>query len=324
MPFLRPRKKFFFEKWYFDAQGDDGTFLFVYFAGMTLLGRRSGQVVVSLRRSDGSVATRSFNYPARQVDIDAGRRSVRFGEGALSVRFDTCSFRLEEGDDRVDLSWKRLDPPWVPRDDGVLLRLKRRSLSWQVPVPRAEVTGTVRLSGLDAGFDGLGYHDFVQTDIPPWRLPLRELLWGRALGRAGGAIWNRPVFVDGAEPFAVELGWVGDGSSRPRVFDSVGNDRQSFRTHPGTGGSYPSDMTIRFEREGAPDICLGLTDTELMLGDGVADVAGFSGPLERWLYRKFTGNPVEYKLTSAVESDGPLHQAFAAHELVLWGRGRRG
>ena len=46
--------------------------------------------------------------------------------------------------------------------------------------------------------------------------------------------------------------------------------------------------------------------------------------MERWLYRSFTGNPVEYKLLSRVVTDGPLHGALAAHERVLWGRGRKG
>jgi len=67
---------------------------------------------------------------------------------------------------------------------------------------------------------------------------------------------------------------------------------------------------------------LRLHDTELHLGEFVADVQRFGSGLERRLYRTVTGDPVEYKLWSRAQIDGEPRDAWAAHEWIRWGRGR--
>lgn len=314
------RKWFHFEKWYFDAQLEDGTFLFVYFAGITLAGRRSGQVVASLSRPGQRTITRDFQYRRRLVAVADDRRGASFGAGELNTGDDGCTFRWQEGDEHIGLTWRPCDPPWTPADEGVLFRWRKRRLLWKVPVPRGVVTGTVKLGDAELEMRGLGYHDFVQTDVPPWRVPLKELLWGRALSAEGAFIWNRPVFVQkGRGEEAVELAWLREGGSPPAHFTSITPASKLVR-HPETGESYPGEMVFLLADEDRPTQTLRLVDTSLVLGDSVADVAGFGGKLERWMYRTFTGNPVEYKLLSKVAAEGALNGALAAHERVLWGR----
>ena len=323
---LAHRKKFFFEKWYYDAQADDGTFLFVYFAGITLMGRRSGQVVVSLTLPDGRTENRSCNFKRRQIDIADDRTAARFGDGELLSGASPSTFTLSAPEISLDLAWRSPDPAWIPGEDGVLLRRKRRALVWTVPVPCAQVTANVRVGDLEAQFAGLGYHDFVQTDIPPWRVPLRELLWGRALGPEGAVVWNRPTFAGADGEYSVELGWAREGARGASIFSGVDYAATATTPHPDTGDSYPSEMTITMlpGEEGGEAVRFSLGKTRLFLGDNVADVAGFRGRVERWLYRKFTGNPVEYKLLSGASGTASLEGALAAHERVVWGRGRKG
>ncbi len=313
------RKWFHFEKWYFDAQLEDGTFLFVYFADITLSGRRSGQVVASLTLPGQRTITRDFQYRRNQITVADDRLTATFGAGELSTGAEGCRFRWQEGDESIALEWSPLDPPWTPADEGVLFRWRKRRLLWKVPVPRAVVTGTVRLGALEREFRGLGYHDFVQTDVPPWRVPLKELLWGRALSDRGAFIWNRPLFAYKGEEDAVELAWLSEGQSAPVEFNSIAHTSELV-SHPETGESYPATMSFELSTQEQVKQTFDLHETTLVLGDSVADVAGFGGRMERWLYRTFTGNPVEYKLLSRVAAEGVLQGALAAHERVLWGK----
>jgi hypothetical protein len=359
---LFPRRLFFFDKWYFDAQCPDGTFVFLYFASLTLAGVRSGQFVISLVPATGESSLRSLSFAGRDVFLASDRSSASFRGGIVrSVPFSVqnpgagvgtgvtfgaaVGTGVESGvgvgmgvppspqpgidvslcDVRVRLSYSPLDPPWLPADGGTLLRQNGKALTWQVPIPCARVEGEVGVGSASARISGLGYHDFVQTDIPPWRIPLRDLLWGRALGEGGALIWNRPLFRIGGDEVACCRGWSRVGSTSPVECGSIGFRLGGLRKHDGTGETYPDEMSLEFDGMGQGGGTLGieLGRTRMFLGDNVADVTGFSNRVERWLYRTFTGNPVEYKLLSEVVSSGPFQGMLAAHERVLWGRGRR-
>ncbi len=335
---LSPRRLFFFEKWYFDAQCEDGSFVFLYFASLTLAGIRSGQFVISLVPARGEAALRSLSFKGRRIDIASDRSAVAIPHGHVGsipsspgggrgVGIAPPAVHLDAGDVSVHLAYAPTDPPWVPSDGGTLLRLGERALTWRVPIPCARVDGEVRVGPQSARFSGFGYHDFVQTDIPPWRIPLRDLLWGRALGEGGALIWNRPLFrLDGAD-LPCARGWyrISDG---PAVeCDSIGFQLTALRRHDVTGEEFPDEMSFELRAAAGMESVaraqrVDLGGTRMFLGDNVADVTGFSNRAERWLYRKFTGNPVEYKLLSRVVSPGPFSGLLAAHERVLWGRGR--
>ena len=87
--------------------------------------------------------------------------------------------------------------------------------------------------------------------------------------------------------------------------------------HAPTGDQYPSAFGLTYR-----ETAVAVDQTRLLLGDFVADVQEFNSSLERWLYRTFTGNPVEYKLLSRVRVGAGQDDALAAHEWVRWGRGR--
>jgi hypothetical protein len=98
----------------------------------------------------------------------------------------------------IEGSWQALDPPvsqTLYDSDG--------TVEWECCQPRgrAEVRiGHERLRGL-------GYVERLTMTVPPWRLPIEELHWGRLLTEAGSLVWidwrgPRPlqlVFRNGAE-----------------------------------------------------------------------------------------------------------------------------
>jgi hypothetical protein len=96
-------------------------------------------------------------------------------------------------------------------------------IDWRVEAPVAEAR--FDFEGLDA-VQGAGYVERILITMPPWRLPLRELRWGRWLDcKARRSVvwieWRGPeprcwVFVDGAKRSA-EIADEGVSTDRARV-----------------------------------------------------------------------------------------------------------
>ena len=321
---VQGRSLFFFRKWYFDAQTDDGMFLFAYFAPMTLFGSKSAELVVSLYPPEGGELRRSFHLPGAGLSIADDDSAAEFGSGKLSVSRSGASFGFALDDTSLDLEYTAAAPAWVPvlpgGDPGVLLAMNNRRLTWTVPVPHARITGSARIGSRTIAITGLGYHDFVRTDIPPWSLPLRELLWGRALGEATAIIWNRPRFEIGGKRTAVGLGWMMNADGTMESFSHVDATFAEERDHPATRDRYPASIDLNMSDDGGKKIVAHIRDTRLLLGERVADVQKFRGGLERWLYRRFTNDPVEYKLLSSATLPGLERPIPAAHEWILWGK----
>ena len=319
---LAPRRLFFFEKWYFDGHTPEGDFFLVYFAPVTLLGQVSAELVICLFPADGGSYRRSINIRGGLFTRSADRCSASFPGGAFHLAPGSVRFGIAREGVEVDLHYAPTDPSWTPFGDGILLRDGGRSLRWVVPMPRAALKGRVKLGNREVDFDGFGYSDFVQTDIPPWRLPLRTLLWGRALGPDFLLIWNRATFASrgGARHVSQSLLRTGDGPAE--VFEVLTPSFDRWQPDGRTGDRYPVEMGLAFTCSCAASARVALDETRLLLGDYVTDVQEFRSELERKLYGLFTGNPIEYKLLAGVSLAGSRQKALAAHELVRWGRRR--
>ncbi|MEI7906600.1 MAG: hypothetical protein WCI84_04515 [Bacteroidota bacterium] len=78
-------------------------------------------------------------------------------------------------------SWKRKFDP-VER---TLLENEQGSIRWSCIMPGAEAemqVGNIRLHGL-------GYVEFLEMTIPPWKLPIEELRWGRFVSTTDAVVW---------------------------------------------------------------------------------------------------------------------------------------
>lgn len=205
------RGPFVLEKWYVDTLAEDGTALIVYLGWMRVFGAPMARVTAELFLPDGHVVRGG----AKVDRIDARGEHLRFGPvelGPASLRFDTSGLR---GDLRFEARRPAvtLKEPFVA--DG------RRSLSWSVEVPDADVSGTLEWPGTRRDLAGRGYRDHVWFDLLPWRYPIRELHWGRAVSRSHATTWVR-ARMRGTE---VATSWT-DGEVREgEVVPELGRSR---------------------------------------------------------------------------------------------------
>lgn len=87
---------------------------------------------------------------------------------------------------------------------STLLRNAEGEVRWTCHAPRADAEVTVE----GERFRGRGYAEHLSLQIAPWRLPIDELRWGRALSADRGVVWidwrgrehsRTLVAVDGAQ-----------------------------------------------------------------------------------------------------------------------------
>jgi hypothetical protein len=169
---------FLLEKWYLDVS-DSSPAAFIGYAAV--LRYREIQIPYtgySFFNGHNTVKRNSFRrHPIPEIS-DAG------------INWQT---RLASG------TWERVDPA-VSR---TLLEEDDRVIDWQCLIPKARTT--VSVDG--RAVSGLGYAEKITLTFMPWKLPIRELHWGRFLSNEFSVIWIRwigqhpkdLVFLNGKE-----------------------------------------------------------------------------------------------------------------------------
>jgi hypothetical protein len=169
-------------KWYLDCVTPDGSVVIGYWASLTW--RRlalTWQNVV--RHAPGAPSVRRSSL-ASAAPPDAHGDSIAWRARDLGCEIDVHSRQRPIAERLLD------------DDTGVV--------DWRVEAPAAVVS--VRLRGF-APVQGCGYAERLRITVPPWRLPIRELRWGRWIDAASnrsvvwidwrGASPRTWVFVDG-------------------------------------------------------------------------------------------------------------------------------
>lgn len=179
-------------KWYTDVLLDDGAVLLVYQGVVHAFGVRIARATAELfRPTRECVRDRSRNSVVDITGDHSAIGSVRFDARGLTFATERLSGTLSFTEVASPLTLLR---PFLT--DG------RRSLDWHVEVPDAHVEGALVVDGAQRRVRGRGYRDRVTTDIAPWRLPIRALSWGRAVGGRHRASWVDASLRDGSHRIA--------------------------------------------------------------------------------------------------------------------------
>jgi len=177
-----PAAPFRFTKWYFDCVAEDGHAAIGYWA---------------------SLAWRGLDLHWQNVTLYApGRTPVGRSSLAASppphaaLGTITCGMRSLDCVVNIESRQRPIEECLFESDEG--------RVEWRVDAPAAAVS--FELPGF-AAVRGAGYAERIFMTIPPWRLPIRELRWGRWIDPAArrSVVWidwrgTSPcswVFVDG-------------------------------------------------------------------------------------------------------------------------------
>lgn len=258
---------FFLEKWYLDVVDDDGDTCIAYAARLSFgaLGVDYSSVLVCDAAGDVRARTSLKRLEAPRVEDGAitwaaARRALGFAG-----------------------TWRPRDAPIVE----TLLDDEDGRVTWACLAPRADVEVTIDARRVA----GLGYAEHLTLTIPPWRLPIRSLRWGRALADRDALVW---------------IDWRGDGHTRSIAWRPGGARIEAFAVddagvRAGDGRTIVSFRDARVLRRGA----IGSTALSVLGGDLLARFPGRAAMLE------------EQKWRARADFDGG-DSGWAIHELVQW------
>jgi predicted secreted hydrolase len=239
----------FFEWWYFDAAFDNG-YRLVAILHSSLYNAVDHKPTVDVRVTppNGASVVAIGRYSRADYRAAAARCDVQIaGCHAVAVDPNHYVLSLRQGDVAADLVYESHLPGWRP-GTGYLLADEATGhfFKWVVPLPRAEVSGTLTVAGQRMAVQGVGYHDHN---------------WGNLVlaDAFSGWCWGRFFAADGDDGWAVAFGdVVGHGPDPARVTPFLliadgrimtGQPTLSFRpqdpiAEPVTGVRYPTRLDL--------------------------------------------------------------------------------
>lgn len=165
LPFSKmAAQQFFLKKWYLDGVSDDGRTLIAYAATLRWRGFKIGYVSTLYLRAPGESRSESRLKEAPEPVVEDA--VIRWQEEALGL-----SGR-----------WERAAPPLR----AMLHQSEEGYLDWHCLQPAARCH--IQL-GHEPPLQGWGYVECLEMTIPPWKLGLQELRWGRFAHPDAPLVW---------------------------------------------------------------------------------------------------------------------------------------
>lgn len=247
MSFLR------FEKWFLDVLTPDREYILIFHTVTRVLGRQICFVEINAGSLDGDRPGFHLNRKLRVTRREGHTLTAREGH-----------ILYEEGMGRIVLPLPGMEielnvSPTHPSDfnrRGMIIRNQGGgSLDWKPLYIKAMVTGRIRREGELRKIAGIGYADYLFSDISPLRVPVRELYWGRlhshdldltwshALGSGSEVLASRLILFTGGREIILEELTVEPG--RWRDYDPPGISCPESFSIRGTAGEIDLRMKVR-------------------------------------------------------------------------------
>jgi hypothetical protein len=155
------------EKWYMDATDDAGRAFIGYSAKLSWKNIKLSYNGFTFRGMTPRVVKRNSFSHQHLPDISENEAAWRFQQ--------------------VSASWKRTSSPV----HEVLLELPEGDITWSCHFPQASAVVQHAKERLED--NAMGYVEKITLSIPPWKIPIQELHWGRFLSPGHTVIWIRWV-----------------------------------------------------------------------------------------------------------------------------------
>jgi hypothetical protein len=302
---------FYMKKWYFDFITDRGETFYAYFITYRIFGKSQGLVSAHLTLPDGnrmqdSIKT-EYSFPNAEGKLALGPHFLIQQNGRAKIHMELNHFT-------IDLHYFSLDKEWIPAKDALLLKKKRGFLKWHVPQPSARVEGAIKNTFQIFKINGFGYQDIVETNMAPWRLPLAELLWGRAHCCDRTVVFNQVTTKKGK---VIQNFFL---SGRAEAGDSLGENETAWPSPRDQGYLLQAENDDAETRIAKSNWTLTLKRRSIIEESPVTTSDRIRSSFLRNALARIAGDPQEKKMFSEARlSDGEkFWDGTAIHERVLW------
>lgn len=180
-----------YEWWYFDASFENGysAVAIVWPMNYSKPWRRQCTVQLSIYTPEGETC-KHYIFPPRST-FQASRNTcdVRVGKGFMRGQYPRYEISLEAEGDGVELVFESEVPGWKPGQGANVVPFPlMKTMGWLVPVPRARVSGRLRLGDRVVEVEGHGYHDHNWGETPIFHV-VDNWHWGHVIAGEVGITW---------------------------------------------------------------------------------------------------------------------------------------
>ena len=318
-----PKSRFYGEWWYFDARLDDGHVVVGFLQASELMTRKPG-IELHIYRPSGEKLSVIRKFAQANLRASREKCDVWVGGNHCQADFKEGSdlpvhhLYINEGGMEADLRFESVLPGWKP-GQGRTDYGDRGYFFWVVPVPRAIVTGTVRIGDEVLEAKGVGYHDHNVITADARRI-ISHWYWGRLYAddftllyayvktnKHFGGVASKPLMLAYKDEVVLSTGEMVVTDA-----DFVYNDT-AHRDYPRSLEIVvPGSLSLRFDVKDVIDAHDLLDDLP----------AALRNPLVRALVHKLVGHPgwfrfsSDYKLTVVREGQTLTDEGVTLHEMV--------
>jgi len=161
---LTPKSKFQLTKWYADCVGHNGDAVILY-CGIAKWRAITLRYTSVLEAVSGKQTAARYSLRKSSMPVEQGA-TIQWQSNALGIMG----------------VWERLDPPF----ETEVYETSEGVIRWRCLHPRSRATVNIARGKV---VKGLGYVERLDMTLPPWKLPIRELRWGRFLSDSESLVW---------------------------------------------------------------------------------------------------------------------------------------
>jgi CrtC N-terminal lipocalin domain len=176
------KNRFYWEWWYFDAHFDDGHRCVLELQTPNIVNMFADEcaMLFNIYTPDGVEHNNIVPFPGSQWRSSTETCDVAIGDNTIKGYFPEYSVKFKHDNLACDLKFENLLPGWT-RGSGEIMfgqEAKHQLFGWVVAQPRAKVTGTISVDGVEHQVTGLGYHDhnWGSGALPMY---VSHWIWGR-------------------------------------------------------------------------------------------------------------------------------------------------
>ncbi len=235
-----------YEWWYFDAHLEGGYTIVAFFYAANPNPGNAGKtgVELTLLRPDGRKTQKFIRYPRSAFTASKERPDVKIGDNTMTSDYPagalpTYKIRLDEPEAGIgfDLTYANTVHGWKP-GSGYSEFAGRGYFAWVVPIPRAEVRGTIREGDKTIPVTGVGYHDHNWLNFP-FQMMIEYWMWGRVTSQTFTASYAYIRCNKKVKNHAIKVLML---ARKENVILSTGEyelKKEDFEFNPAAGHQYP-------------------------------------------------------------------------------------
>ena len=169
------------EWWYFDAHLTNGYFVVVFFRAKHERTSKTG-VEITIYDPDGKKVQNIYDYKRTDLVVSKENANVKIGNNFIRVdnsneQLPNYEIFLDEGEYGLHLNFKAKVKSWMP-GKGFTEFGNKGQFGWVIPLPKSEVSGTIKVKNNEMAVKGIGYHDhnWLNFQLP---MVVDYWYWGR-------------------------------------------------------------------------------------------------------------------------------------------------